>query len=58
MRIYFNDPIDLRMAGDLVEQFQDELPPDHKDCVYRSRRIITYVKRTKAGNLCVSQWNE
>lgn len=56
MKIILNEPIDALTAVKLAERFNRDYPSPHKDCVYDGQGLMTYVKRTKAGNLCVNQW--
>jgi len=58
MKIIFNDVADehLDQALACVKQFKEKLPDDHKDCAFKSDNYICWVKRTKAGNICVNLW--
>jgi hypothetical protein len=63
LNVYFREPLDMCCAARLVDRFISEYPAPHKDCLYTSEwtgrdiKLLTYIKRTKVGNICVSQWD-
>lgn len=61
MKVILNDPINPVRAMVLYTHFLNDFPPDHKQCAYNdigvSRDLMTYIKRTKAGNIVINQWH-